>query len=175
MKVKGILSALILTGMIIGLAACRSNEDVLPVNDDTPPAYEIADEDPDEQLIELPEPPNIPDYPIVVNGVGLEHDFYTPEGETVPTHVPLTPILNELGVDWGTNHVLPMVFTLSVSEGTIDITDRSRIVIFNGEEKEMTHYAMFSNHDLYVPISFFSDIFGMSSAFWVDGYVYLAD
>jgi|GEM_PF-3921356 len=168
-KRKKILIAIMLASIAIGFGACGDSD----VEYYTPPTYEYKYEY-EHQYEETYAPMEISPYSIVVNGIGLEYDFYTPENETVPTHLPLVPIIAELGVVWGTNHVTPIVYSLSLPNGsTIDITDHSSSIIMDGEDLEMTHPAMLINDIFFVPISFFSEILGMESVVWVDGYVYL--
>jgi|GEM_PF-1290465 len=86
---KKIYALLFVTILAAGLAACGGEAESRQVSTPAP------------LLVPSPTPqptPEIPDYPIIINGVGFADSFYTLEDETYPTHVPLH-VADILGLD----------------------------------------------------------------------------
>jgi hypothetical protein len=163
-----IFMKILLLMAILVFVACGSDNGEEPQVSATPPVYEPSEVG---ENGDTPVQAYTPDYYIVVNGVGLGYEFYTPEGAAAPTHVPIMPVLNALGIDFTHNHVSPMVFSLSGDFGSIDITDRSYTVLFNGEELDMSDEAMMLGRNFYAPIVFFSEILELSTVEFSGGYV----
>jgi hypothetical protein len=157
---------------VLVLAACGSDNGEEPQASATPPVYEPSGE---AENGDTPATTYTPEYYIVVNGVGLAYEFYTPEGATAPTHVPIMPVLNALGIDFTHNHVSPMVFSLSGDFGSIDITDRSHTVLFNGEDLTMSDEAMMLGRNFYAPLVFFSEILELPTVEFSGGYVAISE
>ena len=116
-------------------------------------------------------------YPIIINNaVGVEADLYTMEGSDFPTHVPLFPVAFALGVDEiETQDTDPPVIELDGLKGGISFVVGSEEFSVGGETVTLLdlHASMAIRGEIYVPISFFRDVFGMGSALWMSGHVHI--
>jgi hypothetical protein len=117
-------------------------------------------------------------YPIIIDGaIGIAADLHTMEDSEFPTHVPLTPVMEALGF-LGTMVIAdsdPQIVTLEGIDREISFTVGSEEFIVDGETVTLFNYhtAVAVEDEIYVPILFFRDVFGMGSAFWTCGHVHI--
>ena len=112
-------------------------------------------------------------YPIIVDGVGVAADLHTAQGEDFPTHLPLLPVAAILGseVSWNPNS---QEFTLDGLKGTVTFAVGSTNFEVAGETTvSLPHPSTLIDGEVYVPIQFFRDVFGMGEALWMSGHVYI--
>ena len=114
-------------------------------------------------------------YPVIVNGQGLAVDFVSVgEDEIFPTHVPLWPVAEQLGAGvWyepGSAEV-----AVDGRDGRIEFTLDSAVFAVDGETVELAHPAVLIDGEIYVPIPFFREVFGLETAFFQHGHVILSD
>jgi len=109
-------------------------------------------------------------YFVIVNGMDVEADLYSEYGATYPTHTSLLPIAQALGeiVSWDRDTGFMFMGGLN---GTILMQVGSENFEVNNEIISLSEPILLlgSQHLIYVPISFFSDVFGVTSAYFSEG------
>ena len=116
-----------------------------------------------------------PHYDIVVDGEGLvgAHVIFAVEDAIFPTHLELVPVAEFLGseVEWNrdTNEV-----TLEGLNGSISFMVGSDDFTVNGETVNLHLSSVDFYGTLYVPVLFFRDVFGMASAYSLEGRFYIS-
>ena len=114
---------------------------------------------------------------IIDNAAGVEADLYTMEGSDFPTHVPLMPVVWAIGITETieTEDSDPPGIFLDGLNGAISFWVDSEGFFVDGERVNLDSYnrAIMVDGEIYVPIAFFSDVFGMGSAMWMGGHVYI--
>jgi len=115
---------------------------------------------------------------IIDNGIGIDAELYTADDYIFPTHVPMIPVL-ELFYGALDNMVIhqsdPAIVSLNGWNGQISFTIDSDEFTVNGETITLPsgHGAIMVNEEIYVPILFFSEVFGLGNAFWSCGHVHI--
>ena len=109
---------------------------------------------------------------VIIDGTTtLSVDLHTPAGESFPTHLPLVPVVDALGssVEW--NEATGNVSLMGRS-GPISFTVGSGMYTVGGQVVNMPT-SIIINDEVYVPIRFFRDAFGMGSSVWMSGHVHI--
>jgi len=158
MKKKSLLTILIFAA-VFALAACgRESEQ----GDSTPP-YVDANGEIDWSL-----------FPIIIDGQrGVAADWHTAEGEDFPTHIPLLPVAAALGVTVDIAYSFPPEVNMEGRNGQINFTVGMYEFSVAGHLIELWQPSLLIDGDIYVPIPFFRDVFGMGAARWMGGHVHL--
>jgi len=117
---------------------------------------------------------------IIDNAVGLDLELYTAEGEEFPTHVPMVPVLQ---LFWG---ALDYMEVLESDPGRVSLNGWNGSISFEvgstmaseeftvaDETVTLPHGAISIDGEIYVPILFFSEVFGLGSAYWTCGHVHI--
>jgi len=157
MKKSIITIALTLLIMAVGLSACSGQEDAPPQQQE----QETGEIDWSQ-------------FPIIINGeIGVRADWHTAPGEDFPTHIPLMPVLDALGVSASVEYSDPPSVTLEGLNGTINFTVGSNVFFVDGQPVEVWQPSVLIGADIYVPIPFFRVVYGMGSAAWMSGHVHL--
>ena len=113
-------------------------------------------------------------FPIIIDGQrGVTANWHTAEGEDFPTHIPLIPVAAALGAIVDAAYTFPPEVTMQGLLGQITFTVGSYDFYVNGNEVELWQPSLLVDGDIYVPIAFFRDIYGMGQAMWMGGHVYL--
>jgi len=116
-----------------------------------------------------------PHYDIIVDGEGLvgAHVIFIGDDAIFPTHLELTPVAAALGADveWNqdTNEV-----ALKGLNGDISFIVGSYDFTVDGETVTLFLPSVDFYGTVYVPISFFRDVFGMASAYSQEGRFYIS-
>jgi len=111
---------------------------------------------------------------IIIDGrKGLSANLHTPAGEDFPTHVPLVSVANALGADVSIAYSYPPQVTLEGLRGNIGFTVGTNEFSVGNQTVNLRHSSLLLDNDIYVPIPFFRDVFGMGQAMWMAGIVYL--
>jgi len=111
---------------------------------------------------------------IIIDGQrGVSARLHTPDGEDFPTHVPLIPVANALGVALNIEDSHPPSVTLNGLNGAISFTVGSNSFSVGNQTVSLWHQSLLVDNEIYVPIIFFRDVFGMGQAMWMGGIVYL--
>ena len=154
---KNVVIAVVL-GLVL-LVACGGNGD----------ATDGIQEDYDYGSQDMPDWSN---YPIIINGIGITDNFFIPEGDIFPTHVPLFPVANalELDVIQGGSQIaiqqdgeglafLSVVNYLASEEDRVDVSPNDAFMADDGY------------FTIYVPIALFREMgFG---AYFAGGHIYI--
>ena len=188
MRKNKLVMALALVAITFGLSACGAT-DTTPSQDEPPyVGGDISQNEPpydDEGDIGYLLPETLPDtiddvdwsmFPIIIDGnTGVAADWYTVDGEDFPTHIPLMPVAEGLRVleTVAIDDADPQIITLEGLNGTITFTVGSNEFAVDGNTVELWHSSLLVNDEVYVPISFFRDVFGMGAASWMGGHVHL--
>ena len=179
MKSLTVALAIFIGALIIGggVFASSALNEMIPINDEIY-TMTLGDEERDtlEILPPILEESNRSEHHIVVNGIGLPlmYNSFTLDGEEIPTHVPLYPVLTALGlsdVSAGSqiavqNQVgdvavaLTIVNYLAFDEGEIDMSAVGVDDVF-----------MAQNFGIYAPLSFFREL-GLN-AYVMNGQVFI--
>jgi len=172
--------ALVLIIAALGLSACSSSgADSSDANNEQSPTIE------DNQNNEQPDtqPEDYPDYeaeidwslyPIIIDQrIGVTANWHTVDGEDFPTHIPLLPVADALEVEVVLDDSDPQTVTLEGLRGVITFTVGSNDFNVDGESIELWQPSLLLGSEIYVPISFFRDVYGMGGAAWMSGHVYL--
>ena len=178
---KTLIGLLIAAMLVFGLGACTGADEPYVEEPETP-GYE--------EPVTLPEtldPEDLEDledwddewvhYDIFVNGVGLPgvNAFMPDEEDLFPSHVPLIAVLEALGAapsEW--DHDTSEV-TVEGLNGTITFAVGSNMFLVDGETIELFHPALEHNGQIYVPLLFFRDVYGVGSAFSEGGSIFISD
>jgi len=163
MKKSKLALLLILSAAVLGLSACGESE----TTNDAPPVVEqeqpALDHDPGE--IDWSR------YPIIINGErGVAADWHTAPGEDFPTHIPLMPVAEALGVQV---NVDDSTVTMEGINGTITFTVGSFDFDVAGNTVELGHSSLLVGNNIYVPITFFRAVYGMGQSAWIGGHVFI--
>jgi len=114
------------------------------------------------------------DYPVVVDGVGVPGASLMTIGddEIFPTHVSLMALDLTLGMDvfWrlDTNEA-----SLTTLNGFASFTVGSAEFTIGGEVITLEHETVRVDEEIFVPISFFRDVYGAAGAYFADGSVFI--
>jgi len=159
MKKKKLLMVIIFAA-VFALAACgRESES----GESTPLYVDASGDDFDWSL-----------FPIIIDGQrGVSADWHTVEGEDFPTHVPLLPVAAALGVTVDIVDSFPPEVNMEGRNGQINFTVGVYDFIVAGRSVELWQPSLLIDGEIYVPIPFFRDVFGMGSARWISGHVHL--
>ena len=112
-------------------------------------------------------------YPIIIDGkVGVTAEPFIPEGEYFPTHIPLVPVAQALNTTVNWNQDTGEV-SLTGLKGAISFVVGYELFDVDGETVALLLPSMQIGDEIYVPITFFRNVFGMGSAFWASGHVHL--
>lgn len=123
-------------------------------------------------------------YPIIVNGVGIPDNFITiGDDEIFPTHTPLVPVaialetgevvtMNYAGEEYGTN---PHTVALTGRNGAITATIGSNEVIVNDQVITLPANVELVDDEIYVPLLFWRDAYGVGEATFHGGQVVIND
>ncbi|MCL2367818.1 MAG: copper amine oxidase N-terminal domain-containing protein [Oscillospiraceae bacterium] len=175
-KLSLLLLALLL---VLSFVACTSSPPPAePI--DTPPEEPPYEENGDDDYI-LPEPPigDLEDgdvdwslYPVIIDGVGVPGSSFEMIGEDAifPTHVGLMSLERVLGVDVFWNLETGYVSFQGLN-GFINFVVGSADFEVDGETITLDQESVRIGDELYVPISFFRDVFGAGSAYFSGGHV----
>jgi hypothetical protein len=114
-------------------------------------------------------------YPIIVDGTGLELEPLTVGDAMAPTHVPVFPVAAVLGsrVDAASVVRDGAIVTLDGLLGPITFTAGSADFDLAGASITLDEPSVVVDGILYVPLSFFRDVFGAAAAYWLDGHVHI--
>jgi len=115
---------------------------------------------------------------IIDNGIGIDAELYTADDYIYPTHVPMIPVLE---IFYGALEGMvvrqsdPPIVSLNGWNGPISFTGDSGEFTVDGETIILPsgHGAITVNGEIYVPILFFSEVFGLGNAFWSSGHVHI--
>ncbi|MCL2401686.1 MAG: copper amine oxidase N-terminal domain-containing protein [Oscillospiraceae bacterium] len=175
-----------LVGVMLLLSACRTTNDYPPVEEDYPNYEQPATLPEDIEADEVTEPEDVDaDYEtdidldyvwptIFVNGEGIPDVDHMIVGDDIfPTHVPLIPVANALGVAVEIGETDPMIVTLEGLNGDISFTLGSEDFTVNGEVITLNQPSVEIDGAVYVPVTFFRDVFG-GSAFSSGGEVHIS-
>ena len=177
MKKRNLALALVIAAMLLGFSGCNSETE--PQQDEPP--YTGTDNG-------HITPEILPDYideieeidwslfPIIIDGaIGVAADWHTAEGEYFPTHIPLIPVVEALGTleTLAIYGSYPQVVTLQGLNGAIVFTVGSYEFTIDGNTIELWQPSLLVGGEIYVPIAFFRDAFGMGNAMWMGGHVHL--
>jgi len=117
-----------------------------------------------------------PHYDVVINGVPFPGPMaiFVGEDAIFPTHVELAPVAlyltnTDTDIDWNDNAV-----TLEGINGTISFILGEYDFILNGETVTLNQPSVGFYGNVFVPILFFRDVFGMGSAYSQHGVIYLS-
>jgi len=110
-------------------------------------------------------------YPIIIDGrIGVPENFHTAPGSDFPTHVPLMPILAALEisavVDSGSVSLAGLLGEITFEVGSANF-------ILGDETITLAYEAISLDGQIFVPILFFRDVYGMGFAGWLSGAVHL--
>lgn len=150
---------------------------------ETTPEYTAAPEPVEPEPVE-PEPTEPDDaedwasYPIIVNGVGIPDAFITVGDEIFPTHTPLLPVAVALAPLSGSVGVNPTTgdFTLTGHNGLITATAGSnQVTLESGQVIELPGNVEFIDDEVFVPIAFWRDAYGVGEATFHGGHVIIND
>ena len=170
---KVIVLVVVLAVIVPVFAACGGNGGT---GDTGPPSHN----DPTNGQGENPRDENVGDnfgetdwsrYPIIINGRGITANFHTAEGEDFPTHVPLAAVAEVLGS--AVNHSETGEVTLSGLRGEIAFVVGSHDFYVDGEAVSLWQPAISVDGNVYVPIPFFREVFGMGNSSWLGGHIYI--
>jgi len=110
-------------------------------------------------------------HPIIIdNEIGVAANWHTAAGSDFPTHIPLLPVAYALGTAVTIND---SSVTLEGRNGTITFTVGAVHFNVDGRNVELWQPSLLVDGEIYVPIPFFRDVFGMGSAMWMSGHVHL--
>jgi hypothetical protein len=117
-------------------------------------------------------------YTIIIDGhTGISVNLYTAEGSEFPTHVPLLPAAEALGVleTVVIDDTDPQIVSLEGRNGTVSFAVGSENFNVDGDTLTLFNFqtSVEFGGEIYVPIAFFSHIFGMGSSFWQCGQVHI--
>jgi len=162
-----------LIAALLAVSACGGTETAPPANEPPYVAEGNQTNEPPETQPDNQEPIDWSLYPIIIDGsIGVAANPYFPDGDDFPTHVPLIPIAEALNsaVNWNrdTGEV-----TLQGLNGSISFVVGDEDYDVDGETVSLWLPSMLVDGELYVPIPFFRNIFGMGSAMWMSGHVYI--
>jgi len=111
---------------------------------------------------------------IIIDGRrGVAANLHTHADADFPTHVPLVPVANALGVTVSTAYSYPPHVTLEGLQGTIGFTVGTNTFTVGNQTVTLWHQSLLVDNEIYVPILFFRDVFGMGQAMWMGGIVYI--
>jgi len=181
-RISLLLLALLLA---LTLVACGGGEPAESVEPDPPiaePGYE--EEEDDGYLTPVPPIGEIPDsefedadwsvYPVIIDGVGVPGSSFEMIGDDAifPTHVSLMAIERALGVDIFWNLQTDEVFFPGL-KGNIHFFVGTTEFAVDGETIILDQESLRMGEEIYVPIQFFRDVFGASSAYFSGGNVFI--
>ena len=174
-RVSLLLLALLLA---LSFAACTESD----------PADDPIEEPPYEEYLEdeydIPVPPIEEDlgelgtdwsqYAVIIDGVGVPGASLQMigEDEIFPTHVSLMALERALNTDVFWNLETDEVFFPGLN-GNIHFFAGSADFTVDGETITLAQEALRIDDELYVPIQFFRDVFGASSAYFSGGHVFI--
>jgi len=166
---------------LLGISACAGNRtDSTDTNNEPPPTIENNQENeqpdiqPEDNYLGYEAGVDWSLYPIIIDQrIGVAANWHTVDGEDFPTHIPLVPIADALGAEVVISDSDPQTVTLEGLRGTITFTVGSYDFYVDGEGIELWQPSLFVGSEIYVPISFFRDVYGMGSAGWHSGHVFI--
>ncbi|MCL2360220.1 MAG: copper amine oxidase N-terminal domain-containing protein [Defluviitaleaceae bacterium] len=149
---------------ILALAACGGSSESGGGQADTPLYVDAGqDSDIDWSL-----------FPIIIDGQrGVAADWYTAPGEDFPTHIPLAPVAAALGVVLDIADSFPPEVSMEGRQGPITFTVGTYIFNIGSQRVDLWQPSLLVDGEIYVPIPFFRDVFGMGQAMWMGGHVHL--
>ena len=183
-KMKALTVAIaILSGiLIIGCSAVVAGalNGVLPVDEEIgtteTSAESIETNETDVTPMSTEEASDRSEYHIVVNGVGLPliYEFFILDGETMPTHVPLHPVLTALG--WSDISAGSQIAVQNEDDDIIAQLNIVNYLAFDEGEIDMSAVGlsdvfMAQNFGIYAPLSFFLEM-GFT-AYYFNGQVFI--
>jgi len=113
-------------------------------------------------------------YNIIIDGeIGVAANWHTAYGEDFPTHIPLLPVAEALRVDVVVSDDEAQTVVMQGLTGVITFTVGSQEFDVDGNVVELWQPSILVDDNLYVPIAFFRDVYGMGNAAWIGGHVYL--
>ncbi|MCL2528060.1 MAG: copper amine oxidase N-terminal domain-containing protein [Defluviitaleaceae bacterium] len=175
MKKFKVFFIMALLAMALGLGACGRADADAPNNE--PPPYEAEDVPENEQPDYQPDGTGGIDwslYPIIIDGErGVAANWHTASGEDFPTHIPFIPVAEALGAVFSIEYSDPQVVTVEGLNGTIVFTVGSYDFDVEGNAIELWQPSLLVDGNIYVPIAFFRNIYGMGNAAWMGGHVHL--
>jgi len=163
MKKKMIFAIATLCAALFVLAAC--NNDTTSDNGQGDPPYVDAGQD---AVIDWSL------FPIIIDGQrGVAANWFTAEGEDFPTHIPLVPVAVALGVTVNVDDAFPPQVAMQGLRGAISFTVGSYSFDVADSTIDLWQPSLLVDGDIYVPIAFFRDVYGMGTAAWMGGHVHL--
>jgi hypothetical protein len=154
---------------ILGACASGSTEAAAP------PGDEVAVFPPEQMLPDTGADIDWSGDPIIVDGRGLSIAPLTVGDAKFPTHVPLSPVADALGLaaeGLGNLHDGDTV-TLDGLAGAISFVVGSGDFTLDGTVVALDGASIVQDGTLFVPISFFRDVFGVQAAYWTGGHVFI--
>jgi len=159
---KKTLTSLLLLVALIAIVACGNSSDSA---DERTLPYVDANQDGDIDWSL---------FPIIIDGHrGVAANWHTAEGEDFPTHVPLLPVAAALGVTVDIAESFPPEVTMNGLLGSINFTVGTYYFSVDGNLVELWQPSLLIDGEIYVPIPFFRDVYGMGRAAWMSGHVHL--
>ena len=170
--------------LVLSFAACTGSQAPDEPIDEELPIEEAPYEDEDDGYA-IPVPPigDIGDmdldadwslYPVIVDGVGVQGASLEMigEDEIFPTHVSLMALERALGIDVFWNLQTDEVSFPGLN-GFINFTVGTAEFDVDGEVITLEQESFRTDDEIYVPILFFRDVFGASSAYFAGGHVFI--
>jgi len=169
-----------LVAMLLLLSACRTttntNDNPPAEGDSSQPVILPEEIDPDDVDADYENDFDM-DYvwpTIYVNGEGIPGVDHIIVGDDIfPTHVPLIPVAEALGVTVTIDDTAPATVTLAGLNGNISFAVGSEDFMVNGEVMTLNQPSVEIDGVVYVPVMFFRDVFG-GSAFSSGGEVHIS-
>ncbi|MCL2571664.1 MAG: copper amine oxidase N-terminal domain-containing protein [Defluviitaleaceae bacterium] len=161
MKKFSLLLLLVVLAFVV--AACGS-DDAGATNANGEPMYEdVSGEDVDWSQ-----------FPIIINGQrGVRANWFTAPGQGFPTHIPLIPVAAALDATVHIEDSDPQGVRLNGLNGSITFHVGSNDFNVAGQNVELWQPSILVDGEIYVPIAFFRDVFGMGQAAWISGHVHI--
>jgi len=115
-------------------------------------------------------------YQVIVNGRPVTGGFYeTAAGEDMPTHITLLPVLAALEAKVNASYGPSGLVTVEGRKGEITFNNDSADFTVNGETIALPHASFVIDGTIYVPFLFFREVFGVGSAYFEGGHVFIDD
>jgi len=168
--------ALVLIAVVIALIGC-SNPPAAPVEPNIPEEPQTQENGQDVSALDEEDffhPWT--NYQVIVNGQPVMGGFYLiPPGEELPTHVTLLPVLAALEAGVNASYEPSGMVTVEGRKGEITFNTGSEDFTVNGETITLPYASFVNDGTIYVPLLFFREVFGVGSAFFEGGYIFIDD
>jgi len=161
-RMKKITLLLLLIVLALVVAACGS------ADEDAPSASEPLYEDAGDGDMDWSQ------FPIIIDGQrGVRANWFTAPGQDFPTHIPLIPVAAALDTTVHIEDSDPQGVRLNGLNGSITFHVGSNDFNVAGQNVELWQPSILVDGEIYVPIAFFRDVFGMGQAAWMSGHVHI--